>query len=263
MTGPSGRKGTGKAGGSSTSPSGQKGANRARAVAAEKLARQRAAERRRKATFGALIAAAVLVAAALIGVAVYSTQDKAPANFDVPAGGDKTGIAIGKADAKVTVDLYIDYQCPHCKEFEDAAGPTIDKLVADGTARFVYHPVAYLDGASTTEYSTRASAAAGCAADAGVFPEFTKALFANQPAEGSAGLDNAKLIELGKAAGASSGDFATCVNDGKYRDWTAALTETASKQGITGTPTVLVAGKALETPTAEALQQAVEQAAAK
>src|SRR3546814_4082241 len=41
----------------------------------------------------------------------------------------------------------------------------------------------YLNRFSTTEYSTRSSAAAGCAARGGKFKEFTDALFARQPPE--------------------------------------------------------------------------------
>jgi protein-disulfide isomerase len=237
-----------------------RGPSRARAVSAKKLAQQRAAERRRRAMIASLVAGAVLVVAVIIGVAVYNTRDKAPSQFAIPKGATATGVTVGQPTAKTTIDLYIDYLCPHCKEFEDSAATALDKMVADGTAKIVYHPIAILNGASSTNYSTRAAASAGCATDAGAFDKYTKALFANQPAENGPGLSNDQLVDLGKEAGITSPDFATCVKDQRYADWVTALTETASKNGVTGTPTVLVNGEKIETPTVEALQAAVAKA---
>jgi len=234
-----------------------KGPKRARAVSAQRLAQQRAAERRRRALVAGAIAAAVLLVSVVIGIAVYTSRDKAPDEFAIPKGATATGVVVGDPKAEVTVDLYVDYLCPICKEFEDQAGAELDKLVADGTIKIDYHPVAYLDRLSSTEYSTRASAAAGAAIEAGVFDEFTKQLFANQPPEGGAGLSNDTLIELGAKAGASSPEFAQAVRDQKFAGWTAALTEAASKRGVSGTPTVLVDGQRVENLSVDALKAAI------
>ena len=53
-------------------------------------------------------------------------------------------------------------------------------------------------------------------------------LYANQPAEGSDGLSNAKLIELGKSVGLTGSDFADAVNQGTYDAWADKVTETFS-----------------------------------
>src|SRR5215216_3497146 len=227
-----------------------KGPGRARAVSAAKLARQ--------------IAAVVLIASVIVGVVIYQTRDKAPDTFAIPKNATATSVVVGKPDAKVTFDLYVDYQCPACRAFEEQAAADLDKMVADGTAKIAYYPIAILDRASTTKYSTRASAASGCAAAEGtaVYDKLTKALFANQPPEGSAGLPNEKLVELGKAAGATGSDFEKCVNDQRYAGWTTALTETASKDGVTGTPTVRVNGVEVEDLGLDTLRAAVAKAAA-
>ncbi len=252
-----------RAGGTNTkNGTAKKGPNRARAVSAKKLAAQRAAERRRKAGLASVVAAAVLVVAVIIGVAVYNTRDKAPDQFAIPTGASATGVVVGKADAKTTIDLYVDYMCPRCREFETAVTPALDKAVEAGTVKIVYHPLTILDGASSTKYSTRAAAAAGSAAEAGAFDKFTKALFANQPDEGGAGLTNDRLIELGKEAGITSADFAAQVKDQKYADWATALTESASKKGIRSTPTVLINGQNVDASTMEELTAAVQKAAA-
>jgi protein-disulfide isomerase len=115
--------------------------------------------------------------------------------------------------------------------------------------------VAYLNRFSSTQYSSRSSAAAGCAADAGVFPEFAELLYANQPPEGGAGLPEEQLVALGTQAGAGP-DFGTCVQDGRYADWTRSVTDAASQVGIAATPTVLVNGQEVAR-SVEALRSAV------
>lgn len=200
-----------------------------------------------------LVAVVVLVLfAGAVGFGVYRAQAGAG---DLPAGATAAGVAVGNPDAQATIDIYLDFQCPACAQYEQQAGATIDELVASGRARVVYHPVAYLNRFSGTQYSSRSSAAAGCAADAGVLPRFTRLLFANQPPEGGDGLPDEQLVALGTQAGAGPG-FATCVQDGRYADWSRSVTDAASRAGVTATPTVLVNGKEVER-TAEALRAAV------
>ena len=99
----------------------------------------------------------------------------------VPAGATPEGDGIVVGPGPVRIDAFIDFLCPFCKRFELSSGPTLAGLVADGLASLVYHPMNFLDEASTTHYSTRAAASSGCAADYGRFVEYAHALFVNQP----------------------------------------------------------------------------------
>ncbi|GGK06353.1 membrane protein [Pilimelia anulata] len=201
-----------------------------------------AAERRRQRTFWAsLIAVAVLLVAGIIGYGIYASHESGEVRIPKgTAAGDDTGLAQGTGKAKV--DLYLDYLCPVCKQFEDSVGPTLDGLVQQNKATLIVHPVAFLDRLSNgTEFSTRASAAAACAADGGKFPEFNRALFARQPGENTPGLPNETIIEIGKGVGLGD-DFASCVDERTYRGWASHVTDGASERGVTGTPTVLVNG---------------------
>jgi protein-disulfide isomerase len=200
-----------------------------------------------------LVAVVVLVLfAGAVGFGVYRARAGTGA---VPAGATAAGVTVGNPDAPATIDLYLDFQCPVCAQYEQQAGGTIEELVASGQAKIVYHPVAYLNRFSSTQYSSRSSAAAGCAADAGVLPRFAQLLFAAQPPEGGDGLPDDRLIALGTQAGAGSG-FATCVQDGRYADWSRSVTDAASQAGVNGTPTVLVNGKVIAN-SADALRAAV------
>ncbi|MES4887503.1 DsbA family protein [Streptomyces sp. NPDC096012] len=163
----------------------------------------------------------------------------------VPAGASPTGDGIVVGAGPVQVDAFIDFLCPFCKQFEGKSGPLLDELVADKAISLVYHPMGFLDDLSTTRYSSRASAASGCASDGGHFMEYLYALFANQPPEGGPGLSDDELIELGRAVGLTDSSFAECVRQGVYLDWSAYVTATAIQRGVGGTPTVAVQGVAV------------------
>jgi protein-disulfide isomerase len=235
--------------------------------AAEALARAHA-QRRRRAVVGAVVAAVVLVVAVGVVIAVQTARTSTSADAAVPAhtvdGG--TGIAVGQADAPVTVAVYEDFQCPVCASFEAANGATLDQLVQDGTVRLVYHPIAFLDRASTTDYSTRALNAAGVVLDrAGVepFARFHDLLFAAQPPEGGAGLSDDRLVDLAAQAGASGEAVGQGIRDRVFGDWVRQVTDAASRAGVNATPTVLVDGTPMDNAqlTPEGITAAVETAA--
>ena len=141
------------------------------------------------------------------------TEQSIPAR--VPAGATPEGDGVVVGDGPAWVDAYIDFQCPYCRRFELAAGPTLAGLAGQHLASVAYHPMNFLDAASTTAYSTRAAAASGCAADFGRFPEYAHELFTHQPPEGGPGLSDAELAALGQAAGLGGTGFAGCLAAGR------------------------------------------------
>ena len=151
----------------------------------------------------------------------------------------------------VRVDAFIDFLCPFCRRFELSSGPALAEMVAAGQVSLAYHPMNFLDEASTTNYSTRAAAASGCAADQGRFVEYAHELFVSQPPEGGPGLSDTELAGLGQAAGLA---------EGRYLDWPSGVTARATALGVEATPTVLVAG-AVVSPEARSIAAAVAGAA--
>jgi protein-disulfide isomerase len=223
---------------------------RDRAAARKIVEQQKAAAKRRKVTIWTSVAVvAVLVIAGLIGFGVYANQSKTTASKAVtPSVAVDSGTAFAVGTGPVTIDLYEDFMCPICRQFEIDSGSTINQLVADKKVTVRYHTVAILDDSSQgTKYSTRAAGAAAEAAQEGKFKEYHDVLYQNQPAEGSSGLADAKLIELGKSVGLGD-TFANAVNNKTYDAWVATVTDTFAARGFNGTPTIVVNGKQLTGP---------------
>lgn len=223
-------------------------------VVREQRARQ---QRRRRARWVTVGAVAVLLLFGLTGYVVYAAQ-RPDGDFPVPAAAtdDRAGTKVG--DGPVTVEVYLDYLCPACRAFEQAARSTLDEYLSGHRITLVYHPVAILDRYSTNRYSSRAAAGAGCAADAGRIVAYSTALFADQPAEGGPGHGDDKLIELAAGAGVPREEFGQCLREGRYADWVDHVTDQMAAKGHTGTPTVVVNGTRLTNPTPQALSAAID-----
>jgi len=245
------------------------GRARDRANARRVVEQQQAAERRRRVTmWTSAVVVLVLVVAGLVGWRVLAGQQKSTATaLTTPPGVVDSSTAWSVGSGPVVVDVYEDFMCPVCRNFESASGATIKQLVTDKKITVRYHTVAILDASSSgTQYSTRSAGAAAAAAIDGKFIEYHDVLYANQPQEGSTGLTNAKLIDLGKSVGLTSTAFVDAINNKTYDAWVAKVTDTFSSRGYNGTPTIVVAGKLLQgpnqtVPTTAEFTQAVTQAA--
>ena len=231
-----------------------------RAARAEQMRRERdKADKRQRNGITIAIVVVVLALIAVGGFAINKASNEGKrstalvtpknVNSDFAITYDAT-VAAGKAaSSPVTVTLYEDFQCPACKAFEDADGAFLRQAVDSGDITVEYRPISFLDKASTTEYSSRALNAAMCVLDTKGVKSYTAmhdVLYANQPAEGSAGLDDAKLGALAKEAGA--GDLTACIKSRKFDPWLHKATDASSKAGVNGTPTVMINGKKVEGP---------------
>ena len=243
-----------------TSRGSAEGQRPARIRAAALREQGRRSERRRRRITMAVVA--LLVAIVGGGAAVQAARSTSDGPAAAPTGvtTDGYGVQLGSADAPVLVEVYEDFMCPACGRFEEAAGAAMREMTADGGVRVVFRPMAFLDGASTTRYSTRALNAAACAVDAGRFPAYHARLFAAQPEEGGPGLSDEQLVTLGTDAGITDKGFASCVENLDFLPWTQRATDAASKDGVVQTPTVRVNGEALAVATLPGLQAAVKAA---
>jgi protein-disulfide isomerase len=159
-----------------------------------------------------------------------------------------------REDGVLDIQMYVDYLCPICRQFEETNGAYITSLLENGGTTVEIHPIAILDRLSQgSKYSTRASNAAACVANYSPnnYYDFHNALFANQPAENTSGLSDDELIALTADAGVDKADdIASCIKDQTFKAWVGSSTARAlngpipnsNVDKVTGTPTVIVNG---------------------
>ena len=144
--------------------------------------------------------------------------------------------------AVTTIDVWEDPQCPVCKYFEDANGEYLDSLIREKKATVRFHVLSFLG-----DESVRAANASFCAADEGQYLNFHKALYAVQSSVENSGFwSNETLVKMGKKIGITSTTFEDCVNKGSKVDLVQAHSDSMSKYGVQGTPTVFINGKRWE-----------------
>ncbi|MFX0579783.1 DsbA family protein [Nocardia nepalensis] len=221
------------------------------------LAAERA-DRNRKILIQVAVAVVLigLVAAIGIGIAVKNakkndlgaTPSIAPTASQLRNGGtatitDNGAVRIGKPDAKVTVRIVADLQCPACKGFEAANAQVVQDAVENGTAVVEYNIISFLDKASTTKYSSRAANASYCVAEAdpSKYLGWLATMYEQQPREGSAGLTDDQLIDITKGVGYPD-SVGQCIKDNSYNKYIESKTKDVLNSGVKSTPTVFVNG---------------------
>jgi len=241
-----------------------------RAARAEQMRKEREKADRKQRNFITVgIVLIVIVLIAVAGFAIKNTHDenKTVGKVVTPAGITKdygvsysTEVATGKAATDpVQVVAYEDFQCPACLNFEQQSGAFLSDAVAKGEITVEYRPIAFLDRNSNgNRYSTRSASAAYCVLEKDGVKGWKKmhdVLYANQPEEGTNGRTDADLIDYAKQAGTTGID--SCIRSEKYGKFMAKATDASRDADVSATPTILVAGKALDNPTLANLQKAI------
>ena len=238
-------------------------AARAEALALQK--KQQAREKRSRLIVMSLLGLGVAVlAVAVVMIVIWGQKTPMEKVENVPAGVvQDTGIPVGADGAAgttnegaKTLDVYVDYMCPICGQFEALNGASVAEMREAGDITYVVHPVSILDRVSQgTEYSTRAASAAAWVADQAPeqFNAFHEAMFASQPKEQTPGLSDAQIAQIAEQADVPA-DVADGIASGEAHDtfgeWVAASSEVAgddeslfNEQGGFGTPTVVIDGE--------------------
>lgn len=193
-----------------------------------------------------VIGTIVFVLIAVGGLIAYEKNQKGAVSQAIPSQvSADNGYAISfntELTGVPVVDIYEDFQCPVCMQFEAVNMDYIDSLVTEKKATVRYHILSFIG-----DESVLAANASACANDEDKFLAFHNSLYANQPAtENSGEWSNERLIAIAKVAGISGKKFESCVNDGTYAGWVAKVAEAGSKSGVNSTPTVFVNGKEID-----------------
>lgn len=160
------------------------------------------------------------------------------------------GTRIGKADAKVTVEMYEDFGCPHCLEFTALVEPMLVKdYVASGKVALVYRyfPLRTLTAAPAL--------ASYCAAEQNKFWAYHRELFVAQaeannktgPGLGEAfAVDN--LEKIATRVGLDAEKYAACTTAQTTIDAVSADLRKANELGLPGTPSFVINGEVTPAP---------------
>ena len=235
----------------------------ARAKAKQLREEQKKGDRRKRLALQLGVGGSVIGVVALVAFAIISGSQVKPAatpanmmfNDGIKIGTNLEAFtpnytpAPGEGGTAVpNIQIYLDYQCIHCKNFELPNQSQIESWVSKGIATVQIHPVSFVESAS--DYSAKASNAAVCVAEISPnsFLKFNSVLFANQPEGNSGGPDNEDLFNFAKSVGVTNEtEIRSCIEEKRYKSWVESatvkvLTEPLPGSGLNfgGTPFVLV-----------------------
>ena len=175
-----------------------------------------------------------------------------PADVDVPSTADASGgFTLFKGEAVTTqpegvpvVDLYLDFMCPHCADFEALnSGWLLDKADA-GEMAYRVHPIAILG--SPHSVTIGAAFASLLETDPELGMKFGAAAFA---AQNTGGLNEATMRSMMSEIGVPSADIDKAVS-GKYERFIEAASNITlnneslrDNEGRFGTPALFLNGK--------------------
>jgi protein-disulfide isomerase len=147
-------------------------------------------------------------------------------------------MAIGDANAPVTIVEYMSMTCPHCAAFHNNTFEAIKtKYVDSGKVRFVLREF---------PFDPRAAAAfmlARCAPEGQYFPMISM-LFKQQQQWAAAQNGRDALLQMSKLAGFTQESFEACLTNQKLLDDVNAVMQRGAKDfGVQSTPTFFVNGE--------------------
>lgn len=148
---------------------------------------------------------------------------------------DDSNPAQGPADAKVTVRIFSDFQCPACK----IADQVVAQVMKDyaGKVRFIWND---LPLTSIHPNALNAALAARCAQEQDKFWEYESSLYENQDAWKDLSAPDDYFANLAAQLGLQKDRFASCLGRDTPRMKVAQDVQEAASFGLESTPTFLV-----------------------
>ena len=178
---------------------------------------------------GALVAAAALFGSAPFAFAQTTEELMRP--------GPLPDIAIGKADAPVTIIEYASMTCPHCASFSKTTFPQLKtKYIDTGKVRFILREFP-LDPLAASAFML-----ARCAGDGKYYPVIDA--FFHSQSQWAVQKPLEPMLAIAKQAGFTKESFEACLTNQKMLEgieWTR--NRATEKFGVNSTPTFFINGK--------------------
>jgi protein-disulfide isomerase len=151
---------------------------------------------------------------------------------------NENGAKLGDPNAKVVIDVFEDFKCPHCKTFTLETEPIIiAELVGTGQVFYVFHNFPFL----VEGESNMAALGAMCAAEQNRLYDFKKIIFTN--AQFLAGeYTEKKMVAFADSLNLKMDQFRKCMSDKSYQTEIDADLALGKQMGVQGTPSIFVNG---------------------
>jgi protein-disulfide isomerase len=183
----------------------------------------------------------LLISALLLSTSGFA-QDPKPdcdcAHDSAPSAGERAQLDLegapsrGPSDAKVTIAVFSDFQCPFCRRGEAVLQRVLEKYGDKVRVVFLNRPL------PMHAHARLAATAALAAGEQGHFWEFHDWLFSGQ-----ATLDRDGLLAEAGRLGLDTARFTAALDSGRFDARIDADVAQATKLGVAGTPTFFVNGE--------------------
>jgi protein-disulfide isomerase len=149
----------------------------------------------------------------------------------------QTGLVLGSPSAPVEMEMFIDVQCPICRDWETNYLPTIvTKYIRKGKVQLHLQPWAFLGDQS---FSGRLGLIAASFQNKGF--EYAKVLYNNQQTENTGWLTSDEMAVIGASVnGLNLKQWWKDTNSSAAKAIAAKVTKLATKDKVGGTPTIFV-----------------------
>jgi protein-disulfide isomerase len=223
-------------------------------------------QRQKKEQQRRLITVMIIAGIALIILAIILVPNMIPADvvtITPEAHPQPNGRELGNATAPVVVEVFSDFQCPACGNYATSVEPLlINSFVSDGRVRYIYRQFPFLDDRVSRKESDQAANASMCAAEQNRFWDYHEILFANWNGENQGAFANKRLVAMAQALNLDMDAFNQCFDANTYEEEINADLALGQQYGVNSTPSIFVNGVKVESPSATAIQQAIEAALA-
>ena len=192
----------------------------------------------------------VALFALLLGACGAPTATPAPAPTPVPPNAIKTiGRTKGNPDAKVTLVIYADFQCPYSRQYWRDVETMVERdFVETGKINYTYKYFPVIDGDRIGE-SHWAAYAAECANEQGKFWEYHDKLYTEWFGENSGAYLRDNLKKYAAELKLDTQRFNACLDSDRYAMLVLEHLIEALQIKLPGTPTFLVNGRKIDTST--------------
>jgi protein-disulfide isomerase len=150
------------------------------------------------------------------------------------------GLVLGDPKAPVTMEMFIDVQCPVCDDYEvNHLSTVVQNYIRPGKVQLHLQPWAFLGGQGSQSFSGRLGLIAAAAQNKGF--NYAKVLYDNQGQEESGWLTGQMMANIAASTtGLNLQKWQTATNGSGAQSVANAVDRLATTKKVQGTPTIFV-----------------------